>query len=95
MSTPPKRRGTTASPRARTGIDGALHAAHPGALFDETRSYNFEDVRSGLWETVGPDRARRRGLDVFGVTEHNMVFPAKIARWFSPKVDGPIVVGGR
>jgi mono/diheme cytochrome c family protein len=31
-----------------TGADGAPHEAHPGALFDDTRSYNFEDVRNGV-----------------------------------------------
>jgi hypothetical protein len=30
------------------GLDGAQHVAHPGALFDSTRSYGFEDVRNGL-----------------------------------------------
>ncbi len=39
-------------------------------------------------------QARRRGLDVLGVTEHNMVFPAKLARWFSPKIGGPTIVVG-
>lgn len=39
-----------AAPLRVSGLDGALHVAHPGALFDGTRSYNFEDVRSGLFE---------------------------------------------
>ncbi len=39
-------------------------------------------------------QGRRRGLDVLGVTEHNMVFPAKLARWFSPKIGGPTIVVG-
>jgi DNA-binding beta-propeller fold protein YncE/cytochrome c peroxidase len=30
------------------GLDGASHQAHPGALFDSTRSYNFEDLRNGI-----------------------------------------------
>jgi len=33
------------------------------AIFDEG------DVRSGLWETVGPDRARRRGIDADALPE--------------------------
>ncbi len=37
-----------AAPAVVTGLDGAAHVAHPGALFDDTRSYNFEDVRNGL-----------------------------------------------
>ena len=39
-------------------------------------------------------QARRRGLDVLGVTEHNMVFPGKIARWFSRAIGGPTIVVG-
>jgi DNA-binding beta-propeller fold protein YncE len=31
-----------------TGLDGNTHVAHPGALFDDTNSYHFEDVRSGV-----------------------------------------------
>ncbi len=31
-----------------TGMDGAQHIAHPGALFDNTKAYNFEDLRNGL-----------------------------------------------
>jgi DNA-binding beta-propeller fold protein YncE len=38
-----------ASPLAVTGVDGNQHIAHPGALFDGTRSYNFEDVRNGIF----------------------------------------------
>jgi len=32
------------------GLDGEQHAAHPGALFDKSRSYNFEDLRNGLMQ---------------------------------------------
>jgi hypothetical protein len=39
-------------------------------------------------------QARRRGLDVLGVTEHNMVFPATMARWYSPRIGGPTIVVG-
>ena len=38
-----------ADPVRVTGLDGAEHVAHPGALFDGTRSYNFEDLRNGLF----------------------------------------------
>lgn len=38
-----------ASPVTVTGLDGQPHVAHPGALFDDTRSYNFEDVRNGMF----------------------------------------------
>ncbi|MGO9712076.1 MAG: hypothetical protein ACLQBL_24655 [Polyangiaceae bacterium] len=36
------------SPVTVTGLDGQPHVANPGAIFDNTESYNFEDVRSGL-----------------------------------------------
>jgi hypothetical protein len=39
-----------AAPAIVTGIDGQPHTAHPGAMFDRTRSYNFEDVRNGVFE---------------------------------------------
>ena len=31
-----------------TGLDGEQHVAHPGALFDNTKAYNFEDLRNGM-----------------------------------------------
>lgn len=40
----------SAGPAIVTGLDGNQHEAHPGSLFDDTRSYNFEDVRNGLFE---------------------------------------------
>ena len=30
------------------GVDGEVHEGHPGSLFDQTDSYNFEDLRSGV-----------------------------------------------
>jgi cytochrome c551/c552/6-phosphogluconolactonase (cycloisomerase 2 family) len=33
-----------------TGLDQKPHIAHPGAMFDRTRSYNFEDLRNGLMQ---------------------------------------------
>jgi hypothetical protein len=49
----PDRAGQTpqqvaASPVRVAGIDGAQHVAHPGAQFDGTKAYNFEDLRNGL-----------------------------------------------
>jgi hypothetical protein len=38
--------------------------------------------------------ARRRGLDVIAVTEHNQVFPAKIARMVARRMDAPAVIVG-
>lgn len=38
-----------AGPVTVVGMDGQQHVAHPGALFDDTRSYNFEDVRNGMF----------------------------------------------
>ena len=37
-----------ASPAIVTGLDGQSHVAHPGALFDTTKAYNFEDLRNGM-----------------------------------------------
>ncbi len=39
--------------------------------------------------------AKRQRLDAIAVTEHNMLFPARIARWFSGVIDGPIVLLGQ
>jgi hypothetical protein len=39
-------------------------------------------------------QAERQGLDVIGLTEHNTVWPAKIARAYSRLAGGPIVVVG-
>jgi cytochrome c peroxidase len=39
-----------ANPLSFPGIDGKSHVAHPGALFDNTKSYNFEDLRNGLYQ---------------------------------------------
>lgn len=39
-------------------------------------------------------QADRRGLDVLAVTEHNMLFPAKLARAWSELVGGPTIVLG-
>lgn len=38
--------------------------------------------------------ARRRGLDGIALTEHNMLFPAKIARAWSRRIYGPMVIPG-
>jgi len=38
--------------------------------------------------------ARRAGLDAFALTEHNVVFPGELARWFSNVIGGPTVVVG-
>jgi predicted metal-dependent phosphoesterase TrpH len=39
-------------------------------------------------------QARRRGLDVLAITEHNNVFPAKMGRAFSRVTSGPTVLLG-
>lgn len=39
-------------------------------------------------------QASRRGLDVLAVTEHNLLFPAEIARWWSELVGGPTILLG-
>jgi hypothetical protein len=38
--------------------------------------------------------AQRKALDVIAITEHNMVLPAKIGRWFAERFDGPLVLVG-
>ncbi len=38
--------------------------------------------------------ARRQGVHVLAVTEHNLVFPALMARWFARRLGGPIVIVG-
>jgi hypothetical protein len=39
-------------------------------------------------------QAERRQLDVVAVTDHNIVFPAKLSRWFSRIVGGPTILVG-
>ncbi|APR75032.1 Hypothetical protein A7982_00378 [Minicystis rosea] len=39
-------------------------------------------------------QAERRGLDVLGVTDHNILFPALMSRWFSRIVGGPTIIPG-
>ena len=43
-----------------TGVDGLVHKAHTGAKFDQTESYNFEDLRNGVF-TLAND-LRSEGL---------------------------------
>ncbi|ACY12719.1 hypothetical protein Hoch_0078 [Haliangium ochraceum DSM 14365] len=38
----------SAEPRLAEGVDGHMYEVHPGAQFDATASYNYEDVRSGI-----------------------------------------------
>ncbi len=40
------------------------------------------------------DEARRAGLDVFAVTNHEQVFTARLTQWISRFSDGPIVIAG-
>jgi DNA-binding beta-propeller fold protein YncE len=37
-------------PIRKKGIDGEEHVVHPGAMFDDTDSYNFEDLRNGIFQ---------------------------------------------
>ncbi len=39
-------------------------------------------------------QANRRGLDALSVTEHNLIFPGKMARWFSRVTGGPTILVG-
>lgn len=38
----------SAAPASVKGVDGQSHVAHPGALLDGTKAYNFEDLRNGM-----------------------------------------------
>lgn len=38
--------------------------------------------------------ARRRGLDVLAVTDHNILFPGLMSRWFSRLSGGPTILPG-
>ena len=49
----------------------------------------------GLLSPAGlVSQARRQGLHVIAVTDHNQVFAAKFGRWFSRVVEGPTVLVG-
>lgn len=39
--------------------------------------------------------ARRRGLDAVALTNHNQVFAARLARWLSRHLGGPVVLAGQ
>lgn len=39
--------------------------------------------------------ARRRGLHAFALTNHNQLIAARLARWFTRTIDGPVVLVGQ
>ncbi len=39
-------------------------------------------------------QAERRGLDVLAITEHNVVFPGQLGRWFANATGGPTILVG-
>lgn len=39
-------------------------------------------------------QARRRGLDALAITDHNILFPAKMGRWFARGIGGPTILLG-
>lgn len=39
-------------------------------------------------------QARRRGLDALAITDHNILFPARMGRWFSRAIGGPAILLG-
>jgi hypothetical protein len=39
-------------------------------------------------------QARRRGLDALAITDHNILFPAKMGRWFARAIGGPAILMG-
>ncbi|HYN05957.1 MAG TPA: hypothetical protein VES67_01080 [Vicinamibacterales bacterium] len=44
------------------------------------------------WDTV--IEARYQGLDVIALTPHNLIWPARIGKWFSRVTGGPMVIVG-
>jgi hypothetical protein len=49
----------------------------------------------GFLSPIGLVRqARRRGLDVLSITEHNLVFPGEIGKAWSDLVGGPMIIPG-
>lgn len=39
-------------------------------------------------------QARRRGLDALAITDHNILFPAKVGRWYARTFGGPTILTG-
>lgn len=39
-------------------------------------------------------QARRRGLDALAITDHNMLYPALMGRWFARTFGGPTILAG-
>lgn len=39
-------------------------------------------------------QARRRGLDALAITDHNILFPARMGRWFARATSGPTILLG-
>lgn len=50
------------------------------------------DGVSWPWEVAG--EARRRGIDVIAITNHNQVFAARLGRWMAERLGGPMVLVG-
>jgi hypothetical protein len=53
----------------------------------------FGDGALAPWALLG--EARRRGLHVLAITNHNQVFAARLGRWLSPRLGGPLVLAGQ
>jgi hypothetical protein len=52
----------------------------------------FGDGWLAPWDLVL--EAQRRNLHAFAITNHNQVFAARLGRWFSRRVGGPVVLVG-
>lgn len=73
--------------------------APPIRLGDEFVLHGDFHVHGFLGDGVLPPpnvvlEARRRGLHVFALTNHNQTLAAKWARWFARAIDGPLVLVG-
>jgi hypothetical protein len=55
-------------------------------------SFPFSWGTLSPWDTVL--EARHQGLDVVVMTPHNHVWVAQLGRWFSRRIDGPLVIVG-
>lgn len=69
-----------------------LHGYHVLAADFHVHSFPLSWATLAPWDTV--IEARRQGLDVIAITGHNHVWVARLGRWFSRLINGPVVLVG-
>jgi hypothetical protein len=74
----------TAPPERRGGYVVLAAELHAHTRFSDGVLSPFELVLA----------ARRAGVHALAVTEHNTLWPSRLARWFSERIGGPIVLVG-